>query len=259
VVSVTVDEKTRTPKPDDTDAPKPGTGGTPDEDERDAPKGDDLSKVNLVWKGKAEELNALFARYGVSTVEELNERLTQPPAARVDEKPADEGDDEADVAAAQSFAARGDPVARLALKQRKRNDELERRNEELVRGIGDAFTARDIPDVAERARAVAHLNKNRDRLGDLKAALAEVRGPALAADNVKLREELARLRKPPDPDVLTAPKTHGHEAPAGEPTIRKMTGAKADAEIARLTAAGEGHAALMMKNDILHKRIDITD
>lgn len=240
---MTVDDTTRTPETEGGDAPAKGTTGTPTQEVRDGTsQGDDLSKLNMEWKGKAETLNALFARYGVSSVEELNERLAQSPAAP--DTPRTETDEYgAALQATRDFAAKGDPVAKLTLQVLERNEQLER-------GIGDAFTARDIADPAERALAVAHLNKNRHRLGDLPAALAEVRAARLGKELAAAQKELERMRKAPDPDVVGAPKTGGREGPAQTTSARKgVTSAQFDAEVARLTATGLHHQAMLYKRD----------
>jgi len=246
------DETTRTPGKDDGDAPvTTETTGTPGSEGRDAQPKDDLTKVNLEWKTKAETLNALFAQYGVSSVAELNERLAQSPAAPADTRTTTD-DDETDWPAIESFAAKGDPVAKGLIRQRQRE-------ENLVRGISDAFTARDIPDATERQQAVTHLNKNRHRLGDLSAALAEVRTNKLTNENAKLRDELKRLQKAPDPDVVNAPSTHGREITSSETqTRKKMRESEFDGEIATLKAQGRHRAAMTLMGKLQSDEIELT-
>ena len=70
-----------------------------------------------------------------------------------------------------------------------------------------------------------------------------MREPRLSAENAKLRDELARLKKGPDPDVLTAPATAGREIPATQ-TKKKMTLASATEHAAKLRAAGQYDAAM---------------
>lgn len=240
---MTVDtETTRTPGQDDGDAGDSQKTGTPGTEGRDAQgQGSDLTKLNMEWKGKAETLNALFSRYGVSSVEELNEALAQSPAAPATTG-TDADDDEALMEQTRAFAAKGDPVAKLTLKVLERNAQLER-------GVVSAFEARDIADPGEREQAIAHFNKNRHRLGDVKAALAEVRQVRLSKELRAAQDELATLKKTPDPDVMNAPKTAGREIPSNETKTKKVTLAKFDAEVKRLEDAGQFHAAMLYKRD----------
>lgn len=216
------------------------TAGTPGAEGRDAQsKGDDLTKLNLEWKGKAETLNALFASYGVNSAEELKELLAQSPAAPVDNGTDAGGDDELE-RGAEEWVGKGDAVAKYATSKIKK---LEERIEQLTRGVGDAFAVREIPE-AERKAAVAHYQKNRHRLGDVNAALAEIRAPKLAAENARLSAELAKLQKHPDPDVVSAPRTAGREIASTQTNKRKMTLAQATAEADRLRSEGKHHAAM---------------
>lgn len=232
------DETTRTPDPNDTEAVTTPASETTGEDGRNETSEADYQKRQaLENKVKAETLNALYASYGVSSAEELRERLAQSPAAPVETSP--EVDDGVDWTAVEQFAKRGDPVAKAQLWNK-------RRMEELTQGTVDAFTARDIPDANERDQAIRHYDRERGRGRsiDLTAALGEVRSVKLAAELKKLQEENARLSKKPDPDVLTAPKTHGPSEVA-TPTKPKMTLAKAMAEAGRLRAEGKDHAAML--------------
>jgi hypothetical protein len=238
------DDTTQTTQPTDGDAGEhtPATETGPEGERAGTSEGDYHKRQALENKVKAEKLNALLAANGVSSVEELNERIAQSPAAPSHEPPDDDDDpDDAERRAVGEFAAKGDPVARYAQK-------LEQRLDRLTKGVGDALTARDIPDAVERKAAVAHYQKNRHRLGDLSAALAELRAPKLATENARLTAELARLQnKPGDPDVANAPRTGGQETTTPTTTKRKMTGAQFDAEVARLHAEKKHHSALNLQ------------
>lgn len=245
---MTVDETTRTPNPNDGDAPaNTETAGTSGKDERNAASEGELKITKdeaLGWKGKAEVLNSLFAKYGVSTVEELNEVLAQSPAAPAPTSPEPVADDE-ELQATIDHAKRGDPVAKLALR-------LLERQEQLTRGVGDAFSVREIEDVKLRRQAVAHYEKNRHRLGDVNAALAEIEAPRLRAELRKATEELERLKKPPDPDVTSAPPQPGREITSMQTqSVKKMRESDFDAEQARLKSLGL-HREAMRQQQLLN-------
>jgi len=245
---MTVDDTTRTPDPKDAEAPENAENSeTTVPDERaDPSEGEYQKRQALENKIKAETLNALFASYGVTTAEELRERLAQSPAAPAVTSAEDDDDDSFDPSElhrAGEFRQQGDPVASVVIRMAKRIEKLEKRNEQLAKGVGDAFTIRDIQDPALRQRAIKHYEKNTHRLGDINAALAEVQVADQRTEIVRLKNELAKLTKPRDPDVLNAPKTQGREIAATE-AKRPMTLEKALAEANRLRAEGKDHAAM---------------
>jgi hypothetical protein len=246
---MTVDDTTRTPDPKDAETPDPTEHSeTPVPDERaDPSEGEYQKRQALENKIKAETLNALFASYGVTTAEELRERLAQSPAAPAVKSPEDDDDDDsfdpAELHRAGEFRQQGDPVASVVIRMAKRIEKLEKRNEQLAKGVGIAFDIRDIQDPSLRARAIKHYQKNDHRLGDIQAALAEVQVADQRTEIVRLKNELAKLTKPRDPDVLNAPKTQGREIAATE-AKRPMTLEKALAEANRLRAEGKDHAAM---------------
>jgi len=247
------DDTTQTTNPNDTDAPEqPGTGETTGEGERaGTSKGDDYhARQALENKIKAETLNALYASYGVSSAEELRERLAQSPAAPAVTS-AETEDDGVDWNAVEAYAAKGDPVAKAQLWNRQRM-------EQLARGTADAFVVQGIPDQKERNAALAHYEKNRHRLGDVNAALAEIRAPRLQAENARLTAELAKMSKTPDPDVLNAPKTGGREITATEVSKRKMSGTQYDSEVKALHDAGKHRAALDLQRAYANGDVVIT-
>lgn len=203
--------------------------GTPGGDGRNATVDDDKGKLIAALQDKAAKLNALMQRHGATTVEELEERLSQPPAARVETGTADERR-RAMLEQAAAFASgpNPDPLATLLLEQRAEIDQLRR-------GIGDAFTAQSITDTGLRERALRHFQQNGHRLGDLKAAIAEVQAADQAKEIEALKKQLAeRSNKMPDADAAKAPATQGREITANENAARRMTQAQFDAEKAKL-------------------------
>src|SRR3990172_7047311 len=142
------DDTTRTPAPNDAEAPEQTERSeTPAEGERNDDANVEYHKRQaLEHKTKAEQLNALFEKHGVSSIQALNEKLAQSPAARVEDREPDEDDADADDEALErgvdKWVNDGDAVARYAKEKIAR---LERRLDRLTRGVGDAFVARDVP------------------------------------------------------------------------------------------------------------------
>jgi len=245
------DDTTRTPAPNDAEAPEQtGSSETTEQGERnDDAQAEYHKRQALEHKTKAEQLNTLFQQYGVTSVEALNEKLAQSPAARADIREPDDDDDTDGVDDAlergvDEWVGKGDAVASYA---KKKIAALEQRIDRLTRGVGDAFVARDVEDKTLRDRAVSHYRNNKHRLGDLKAAIAEVEAGDLRKKTADLTAELAALRKKPDPDVINAPATHGREITATNTKKRKMTGAKYDSTLATMYAAGNNRQALDME------------
>src|SRR3990172_2516296 len=113
------DETARTAGPDGGDASEnTGKTGTQDQQERDAQSQGEIDKdLALAWKGKAEELNRLMQKYGAKSPEELEQRLSQPPAATTDDEfDEDEDSEEAEDRGLEMLANRGDLAAKRALK-----------------------------------------------------------------------------------------------------------------------------------------------
>lgn len=235
------DDTTQTTPPNDAEVEPPATSETPGEGERAGPSKDEYhARQALEHKVKAEQLNALLSSYGVNTVEELNERLEQSPAAPAPRTTPDAA--QVDWSQVEEWARKGDAVAQAQIENRNRLDSLEH-------GIVNAFTAERIKDPAEKQQAIALMQRFPNRYGDLQAALAAVREPKLAAENAKLRDELAKMKKGPDPDVMRAPKTAGREIPATEPTGKKMTLAQLEKEAQALVDSGRPHAAMLLRRD----------
>lgn len=238
------DDTTRTPDPNDADAANAASETT----ETDGRTDDYQKRQALEHKVKAEKLNAMMAKLGVSTPEELDAVLSQPPANR-DEQRAEDDPRAERLKRLKAYAASGDAAAEDLLELR---EEIREQFTALAQGVGRELTLRDIPDADLRERARAHMKR---RGVDLTSALAEIRQVDLEATNQKLTAELAALRKKPDPDIVNAPKTHGREIPAGEPTTKTMRISEFDAKIEDLTARGQHHEALLLKRQLNRREI----
>lgn len=222
--------------------------GTPEGQARDA-QDENIGKLNMEWKDKAANWNkieTLMNAYGVSSIDELNERLARSPAAQ-DESVQDgpiASDDE--ISEAKGWAKKGDATSRLTLKALEKIEKLEAENQRLVRGIEDAFTVRDIPDAAKRKRVVDHFTKNRHRLGDIRAAQAEVEVADNRAEIERLQAELARHRK--SGVTPNAPATHVPDSPPSKTTnTKQMKQSEFRAEIERLREAGDHEGVMAMQ------------
>jgi hypothetical protein len=234
------DEPTRTPGAQDGDAGEhTPTAETTLQDERPASPGDEKTQKDILAnKLKAEALNLLMAEHGVSTVQELRERLAQLPAAREPTAPAGR------------YAT--DPTTRRAeLRQKIASGEAnaadlaellelqEQAIDSLGQGTADGFTLSEIADKKLRERAVRHYQRNRHRLGDLQAAINEIKASDLESENAALRDKLKLLDKKPDPDVREAPSTGGREVTATQLTKKKMRRDEFRAKVAALEDAGD--------------------
>jgi hypothetical protein len=218
---------TGTPDQDGGDAlESTGTAGTPGTDGRNAESGDDNRwKEALEWKAKAERVNELEAK-----LKELEEEREQPPVADVSEDPKASRRKKV-----EEFKQRGDPVAEDHLDLREEVHALQR----------DLYLQRQLDEMPadERDRVKDHFNKNWRRLGDMKAARAELVAPKLEKEVKELREKLALLEKPPDEDVMRAPPTHGREISARQ-TTKKLNEAQFDAN-AQSIRASKGELAYL--------------
>src|SRR3990172_2840510 len=172
------DETTRTPGAQDGDAGEhtPTADTTPKDERTDQPAADKAKQDALVHKVKAEQLNALMERSGASSVEELNERLAQSPAAPASRPSQDDDSYEARrthrLRKIQAYIDQGDELAALVLEQQQQIDDLQR-------GTGDALSFSTLdPDLESddeatkrkklfRARVAKHYQANRHRFGDL--------------------------------------------------------------------------------------------
>ena len=197
-------QTTGTPDQDGGDAvEQTPTAGTPETDGRDAESdkvviSKDQWNVALKWKADAEEAKRLKAQ-----LEEQQDDEVQPPDEPVAAPPK---------GSFEWFLANGDPVAR--------RQAMFERKVEL-----DAQLAEMPAD--ERESVKAHWRKNHHRLGDMKAARAELNASKYEAEMQRLREENERLKRGPDPEVMHAPPTGGREVTARERKT-KMTEAQFD-------------------------------
>lgn len=266
------DDTTRTPTMQDGDAGvhTPTTDPTSPEGRTDQPAADKAKQDALANKVKAEKYNALMQRLGVETDEELTERLTQPPAAPAPSYSPPAADDHetrrAERAAkiaelkaeAVRYARQGDAVAALQLEQEARIEMLEQRDEDLARSTADAFALSRISDPKLRQRIKEHYDRNGHRLGDIRAAAAEVLGEMRERENQQLRERLATFEKQPDPDVRNAPPTAGRELSATETqTMKRMRRSDFDAQVAAFEAQDNFAAARKLRQQLLDDKIEV--
>jgi len=248
------EQTTGTPAPDDGDAHDSATTGTPEADGRDAgtssgePTADDYKALYLKQKSEVEEARRLKAE-----LEQLRARPEPPPAAHDDDGEDDSEDDEGlltddERAELIDLANRGDRASKAALKQDRALRQMRQREGALVRNIADTLHLKDISDEAERREVYNHYARNRRRLGDIKAAHAEVSARKLAAENAKLRADVERLSKQPPRDVV---RTHSREVTSSEAKARReMTYAEFDGEVARLKAAGRYREAMKLQTQL---------
>ena len=257
------DETTRTPTAQDGDAAEhtPTAAPTPTDERTDQPAADKAQRDALANKLKAEQMNQLLEQTGASSFEELAERVTQSPAAIAPTRPQPQATDDYEQvradrqhkivllrAKAKEYEAQGDQLAALVLDQETRLLQQEQRLDDLAQGTADAFVLTGIQDPKKRDRIAAHYEKNKHRLGDIKAAAAEVAAADLARENKELRDKLAAHERPRDPDVVNAPSFGGREITATERTNpKKMTGSELNARVAALEADGKHMAAVALK------------
>lgn len=203
----------------------------------------------IALRQKAERLNSLERRHGT----DFEQRLAQPPAAPEDDEPEgavdDAGGDEdlaATIKLAKGDPARGilpDPVARLQLKKMQQDARKERLRDQLD----------EILDPAKKAAVRAHFLKNQHRLGDIKAAQAEV---DQEAKDARIRELEAQLKngRSTEPKVNRVPTTPA-EIPGAVTKPRAMTLAQFQKE----NEAAGMFAGMKMQRDLREGRIVLTD
>lgn len=239
------DETTGTPAQDGGDAAGTPTTGTPDADGRDATSGEpDYKAMYLSAKEKVERANTMEAE-----LKELRARSEPPPAAHDDDDDeADESVPSVDWKKVQAYADAGDEVARAQIANRKLQLEL-------ARNVRDSFHLRDISDTSERQEVLKHYHRNRHRLGDVKAAEAEVRKMKLETENADLRKQLEAAKKQPPTDVV---RTHSREVSASEAKSRpKMTYAQFDQQKAALESQGKLSEARALAMKLERDEIEI--
>ncbi len=146
-----------------------------------------------------------------------------------------------------------DPEAARILQAVIAAQDLSRR--EFESKLQQALDRTEIPN-DERDEVERHFKANRHRLGDLKAARAEIRAAKLEAEVERLRQESkSRGAPPPDPDVV---RTLERSVPASEAKQRrKMTGDQFEAEAARLESSGDVVGAMKLRGQYNRGEIEI--
>lgn len=220
---MTVENETAgTPSPEGGDAgANTQTTGTPESEGRDARDITANPEQIAAWKEAAEERNRLAAR-----VEELERRGEHPPGATTPQSPpqADE-----DWATLREAAAQGDVYARtqLRLAQALLIKEQQDRDRDAIDAQLD-----EIPDAGERREVRKHLMENRNRLGDAKAARAELNEKRLAQENAALKKRLASFEtQNPGAETVRLPP---REVPNSETKTRNYTREQFEAEAKRV-------------------------
>lgn len=194
------------------DRTPPGDGPNAGEDSANLAA---LVKTQQESVAKAKEAAAQAERRVVEvTAENARLKAAQSPAA-----PTERVDPKQKAFRETAEWARGkdglgpDPVAASTLYVAERLDIVEQ-------ALVEKEHLLDIEDKDLRRKTLEHLNANRSRLGDVKAALAEVRMEGLEnveAENKKLSEALREARAPDG----KAPPTHHRDSPASQskPTV----------------------------------------
>lgn len=217
------------PQDDGTSLESAESPGTPEGDNRNAESQDgdkDWKALAISLQEKAAKVNELERKLA-----ELEGDSPQPPVVESPEVQAKTDQIDTLLEKAEAFKRQGDPVAALALETRA----------ELLSTQRDLILQRQLDRIPQERQdqVLKHFNKNRHRIGDINAADAELRTPSLEREVAELRQKLAKLEKGPDPEVLKAPTTHGHEFTARE-TKKKLTEADFDATAQRIrTTQGE--------------------
>lgn len=224
-----------TEQPDDVTTPREddATGGTPDEPTRNAETDENREKLLQTLQDKAARVNAAEAE-----AKALRARLdaierAQSPAVRGSD-PRAERLDTVRRFADGSIGEGPDPVAAEVLALR----------EELSMTVNEIANLREldrVSDESKRNKIKDHFNANRHRLGDVKAAKAEIEREELQSaleqqriETEKLRKALEATSKRQNPDRL---QTHAREVTAAEHQARKMSSADWKSRQDQLSAA----------------------
>ncbi len=212
------EQTTGTPAEDGGDAAETQTTGTPAADDRNAVDAN-IAKLNLEWKAKAERTNAAEAE--LKAIRAREAERAQSPAARGADPRAERLRTVAGFANG-TIGEGPDPVAAEVLALR----------EELSMALNEVANLREldrVTDDTKRDKIKDHFNANRHRLGDVKAARAELERDDIAVEleaakerEDKLRKALEATSKRQNPDVV---QTHAREVTAAEHQARKMTNA----------------------------------
>jgi len=172
-------------------AEEPTTTGTPGQEGGDAVAAGTPAPEGRDAEGKEPDYKALFLA-SKSKLEEAN-RILRESKEEPEPSPAAAGTADlsrVDWSVVEYHAKRGDEVAKAQLLVRDTLVQNEIRSQ-----------LSEIHDPAEREATRKHFLANTHRLGDVSAALKEVREPRLAEENQKLREALAKATQPAKPQV----------------------------------------------------------
>lgn len=228
---------TGTESPDDGNELEQSAATAPEgSDDRNAESGEadktDWKALAISLQEKAKRVNELERENA-----ELKEGSQQPPVADASEFA------EPVPGTFEYFLERKDPVA-AEVRRTQRAMILQRQLDKMR-----------LTDEEEQA-VVDHFNKNAHRLGDYRAARAELEAPRLARELKEARDKLALLDKPPDPDVMKAPPTHGREIGARETKSKMLTEDQFDREAARIRAE-QGELAELKYRERLGRDIQL--
>ena len=252
-----------TPTPDpndaevvDTPASEPG-----DQEERPDPSEAEYHRRQAHEnKLAAEKLNGLMRRFDASSVEELEERMAQPPAASRAPEPRDDDPLAAARQLTRTVAAQEkDPVAAYSLALEEQLKELKDELRQLRTGTSDALTIRDIEDKEERDQTLRHYLKNKHRT-DLSGARAEVRSVRLQKRVDELEAKLNSRGRGPDPETRTAPRMPAREAaPVTKGKKPTMTGDEFEAKVEQLRASNDREGVLALQRKARMGLIEVVD
>jgi hypothetical protein len=228
-------ETTGTPTQEVGDAADQQTTGTPAQDGRDAREAENIAKLNLEWKAKAERVNELERKLA-----ELENQRSQSPAATQATDPRLDR-----FGRVKQFADQNDPVAQELL-------ELRQEFAELVSGVTVKSEIDAIRDDAEREEVRKHYLDNRHRL-DVKAARAEVRERKLSAEMDELRKKLAATVN--SQSIKGTVSTSDRETPSSDIKPKVMTGAEFDDLVRRVGDEQGFNAVRRLRQDLMAGRI----
>ena len=117
----------------------------------------------------------------------------------------------------------------------------------IVQEIVNARAIDQIPDAELRKETADHFAKNRHRLGDPQAAIAEVNAKKLATEHERLKQELAKAAAN---QPIRGVNTSAREVPASEHKVRVMTLAELEAEVERTREERGDNAARALRREV---------
>lgn len=229
---------------DDAALESAGTGGTPGAEGRDAESGE------TDWKARAEQLQAREEAWKrqVEEAKEAKARLAEYEASASSPAVREDVDEEAELLRLnRELASKGDVASQLALRER----DIRLRSERQA--IVDRDLAR-LPET-EAKEVEEHIRRNPGRFGDVKAAKNDLKATKQDDEVKKLRERIASLERPPDPNVTKAPPTQGREYSARETKAKEMTYEQYDAQLAELRGSGKIKESLQLQAELNGNKI----